>query len=355
MHSINNNKDQGEAPTAIVIVGAGALGSLIGARLALADELVHLVGRPEHVNRIRQRGLTFKAPGQEKIVHLEASESLADLHYERPIIFLTCKAYDVDTLSSEIARKFGPEVPIFCWQNGIQSEDAAAVHLQAVYGATTTSNAKYLSPGLVIETRIEPCVIGRHPTGEDALCSRISALLTRAGFPSKVSRDILSTKCNKLFGSVMGGVLAAADIGRSEALSRVDVRSFFADLLEETLSVLSQALPNISVAGSTEISKLIMHYRSPPSPQPDEGAEELRFRNSTWQDLALARGRTEAQYFNGEIVRLARTHAMRAPLNEALLKALEQMAKERRPPGYFDLAALRQMSLCTPPNGADEI
>ncbi|MGI0156167.1 MAG: ketopantoate reductase family protein, partial [Thermoplasmata archaeon] len=47
----------------ILVVGAGAVGSLLGARLAAAGEAVELIGRPEHVRAMRAHGLRVEGTG----------------------------------------------------------------------------------------------------------------------------------------------------------------------------------------------------------------------------------------------------------------------------------------------------
>ncbi|MFG1530632.1 MAG: 2-dehydropantoate 2-reductase N-terminal domain-containing protein, partial [Thermoplasmata archaeon] len=47
----------------VLVVGAGAIGSLFGARLSAAGHAVTLVGRPEHVRAIRDEGLRVEGEG----------------------------------------------------------------------------------------------------------------------------------------------------------------------------------------------------------------------------------------------------------------------------------------------------
>ena len=55
--------------------------------------------------------------------------------------------------------------------------------------------------------------------------------------------------------------------------------------------------------------------------------------SSTWQSLARRQGTVEADFLNGEFVRLAAKLGTRAPVNEALLRIVRAMAANGETPG----------------------
>jgi 2-dehydropantoate 2-reductase len=69
----------------------------------------------------------------------------------------------------------------------------------------------------------------------------------------------------------------------------------------------------------------------------------MSLRPSTWQDLYLKRGRTEVEYFNGEIVRLGEEHGVATPLNSLMVRVVNRMASEKTQPGAYTAAQLRTM------------
>ena len=69
----------------------------------------------------------------------------------------------------------------------------------------------------------------------------------------------------------------------------------------------------------------------------------MAVRPSTWQDLHLKRGRTEIEYFNGEIVRLGREHGVATPMNSLMVRVVDRMAREKMAPGAYTVAELRGM------------
>jgi len=69
--------------------------------------------------------------------------------------------------------------------------------------------------------------------------------------------------------------------------------------------------------------------------------DEIKGRASLWQDLYHRRGAAEADYFNGEIVRLGRQYGVPTPYNSLLLELIKEMAAARELPGKYTVQQLR--------------
>ncbi|HEY4055512.1 MAG TPA: 2-dehydropantoate 2-reductase [Kofleriaceae bacterium] len=324
----------------ILIVGAGALGSLLGARLAHAGVVTRLVARGAHADAIRKDGLLFRRPGTDTRVQIEVID-----HAERrdgTIVFLTVKAPAVGEVARDLVTRCGDDVPTVCWQNGVQSEQDAAAVLRRVYGATTSSNANFSAPGVVVETRLLPCAVGIYPSGEDATCTTIVEVLVRAGMSAVVEPDIMAVKWSKIFGSVFGATVAVLDKPPSDA----DTRAFLIELLEETLACVRAAgIALKSVPGQPAPDAWIAQLRSGGMPSPPTSTEEaFRIRTSTWQDLTARRPRNEGDFLNGAVVALAAKYGVAAPLNRAVQRALADLAVRGLGPGAYTVDALRRMA-----------
>ena len=63
---------------------------------------------------------------------------------------------------------------------------------------------------------------------------------------------------------------------------------------------------------------------------------------SLWQDLYHRRGEVEAEYLNGEIVRLGRQYGVPTPYNSLLLELITELAVARALPGTYTLQQLRE-------------
>src|SRR5207237_9888564 len=86
----------------VAVYGAGAIGSLVGARLHEAGARVRLIGRKDHVDAIRANGLLVKGQGETRLVRLPATTRLAD---GADIRVLTAKCQDVQSACRETARQ----------------------------------------------------------------------------------------------------------------------------------------------------------------------------------------------------------------------------------------------------------
>ncbi|HYK92460.1 MAG TPA: 2-dehydropantoate 2-reductase [Thermoplasmata archaeon] len=112
----------------VVVLGAGAVGSLFGARLAGAGNGVTLVGRPAHVAAIQEHGLEVEGirPGRFRVDASDHWPAGTDFQ----AVFLTVKTFDLVTASAELASGQPTPVPTLVPQNGLGVEDLAATGLR---------------------------------------------------------------------------------------------------------------------------------------------------------------------------------------------------------------------------------
>ncbi len=124
---------EGKAKKRVVILGGGAIGSVIAAALARkpGQETV-LVGRREHVQAIRERGL--KVDGMfDQPLRLEAREKI-DLPLDDTLLVVTVKAVDLEASLRELAPFLRPTTAVLLLQNGLGIKELA---LEALRGTPT--------------------------------------------------------------------------------------------------------------------------------------------------------------------------------------------------------------------------
>src|SRR5919199_3194085 len=138
----------GDRAMHVAVVGAGAIGCFLAARLSEGGHAITLVGRPEQADVINDGGLLLTDPRQGvRRYRLHVVRSLS----ERPdLVLLTVKTQDVAQACHDI-RPFVMGVPVVAMQNGIQGDHLAAEVLgrEAVVGAVVMCAASYLHPGEV--------------------------------------------------------------------------------------------------------------------------------------------------------------------------------------------------------------
>lgn len=309
----------------VIIYGAGAIGCVVGGHLASAEYDVVLIGRPGHINAIRQNGLRLITPTGTKILHLTAFTSPNEIDFGRDdVVFLCMKGQDTEEALSDL-RKVTKDVPIFCFQNGVQNEEVAIRYFPKVYGVRVNLGGVFLTNGEVMARRDPPgwFIMGRYPTGTDDLVEVMAANLRDAGFFVKVTPDVMPYKWGKLMGNLGNAINAITNLRGGDDNDRVAKA-----VRQEAREILAQA--GIRWVSDEELAREWLECTSQP-----RSILDIEAKSSTWQSLARRQGTVESDFLNGEIVRLAKRLGTQAPINETLLRICQEMAAKRELPGKY--------------------
>ncbi|MGQ0433636.1 MAG: ketopantoate reductase family protein [Microthrixaceae bacterium] len=304
-----------------VVVGAGAIGGVVGGRLAQFGHDVVLVARGAHGAAIEAQGLLVRSPDDEVRVPVPVVDHPASLTFgDDDVVLLAVKGQDTQVALDSLAH--GPaDLPIVCLQNGVENERRALRHTARVYAVPVMCPATYLEPG-VVECSSAPVSgildVGRYPTGVDDIAIATAAAFASSTFSSIADPTVMRFKWSKLLMN-LGNALEAAcgPIGRASDL--------YLAARAEGVRVLERA--GIDVASDEEEAArrgdLISIRRI---------AGERRGGGSSWQSLARGAGSIEADTLNGEIVLLGRLHGVTTPVNELLQRTANHLARAGAPP-----------------------
>lgn len=104
----------------VCIVGAGAIGGMLGAKLALAGEDVTLIARGAHLEAIRKNGLTLiMQDGTEYVAsNTQATGDLAQVG-PQDVVILAVKAHKIEPIAADLRALFKPDTVVVTTQNGI--------------------------------------------------------------------------------------------------------------------------------------------------------------------------------------------------------------------------------------------
>lgn len=185
-----------------LIIGAGAVGSFIGARLALAGIHVTLVGRPSLVEVARRTGIRLVEPdGERQTPPVPAFTTLAEAFAASQIdlAILTVKAFDTATAIDELRAAVPEPPPLLSLQNGVGNEEALAQAFgphRVIAGAIDTP----LSLGAqgVVRAHRARYRAGLAPVGPGAPVAETAALLGAAGLSVDRFSDYRRLKWSKL-------------------------------------------------------------------------------------------------------------------------------------------------------------
>lgn len=330
-----------------IIHGAGAIGSLVGGMLAETGAEVVLIGRQSHVDAVNQNGLRIKSPKGDRTVKLAAVTSPHDINPQSDdVIFLTVKSGQTAASVHSLRGVFPEETPIFCLQNGVRNEELAARRFLTVYGAMAALCVTFLSPGVIAHTLHNTLSLGNYPLDCDELGLEVAEQLRKAGFHVTTHDSIMAVKWSKLILNLHNATFSIVDKHYQLGLVTPAISRFMADVEEEALHLLevegiSLEDPNNPIDFHQRIADLRNVVADPEKISEAENIPfELRTYPSTWTDLKLKRGETEASYFNGEIILLGEKHGQPTPYNSMLLKIVETMAAEGTPPGLYTIEEL---------------
>jgi 2-dehydropantoate 2-reductase len=338
-------KEKREHIMRIIVYGAGAVGSIIGGYLHHSGCETILICSKRHAEAIKRDGLKISGVQGEYRLDVPAVADVSGVSLrDDDEIFLTMKTFDTASAIGALGET-AKKLPAVCFQNGIRNEEIADGRFRKVYGGIVFFGAKYLEPGSVIHTADNSLGIGAYPSGLDEMTERLSALLKKAGFTITQYPNIMAVKWSKLFRNLNNALFAVTSLSVLEGIKYEDSRFMMADILEEALRVVeAEGIEIAPLAGHEPPDKMLEHLRRPGTRSfevpTDEGSQ---MRPSTWQDLHLKRGRTEIEYFNGEIVRLGKKHNIATPLNALLVRVANEMAEKRQQPGAVSVARLREM------------
>jgi 2-dehydropantoate 2-reductase len=307
----------------IIVVGAGAVGGVVAANLALAGTPVVAVARGEHARVMREAGLRYESPSGTRVVELQVATSISELDVADDDVFvLGVKSQDTAGVLDDLRAAGVVDQPIVCMQNGVDNERQALRLFPNVYGICVMLPADHLSPG-VVRVWTSPSSglldVGRYPHGVDDLSAKLAATLEAATFGSIPRADIMSWKYRKLL------------MNLGNAIEAVCGREGFGGRLHEMVQAEGDAVLAAAGIAVTSVEDDLARRGDALKIQP-VGDDQRRAGGSTWQSLRRGTGTIETDYLTGEIVLLGRLHGVPTPANQALQLATAEMARSGEPP-----------------------
>ncbi len=346
----------------VVILGAGAVGSLVGGYLADAGVETVLVDTwAAHVETIRTQGLVLDTPEGERRCRPQAwhfGEISRLRHLEPTAAFLTVKLYDTDWSALLLAKWLSPVVPVVTLQNALVEEIVArAVGWGRTLGAVGSGLDVALSgPGRVRRSRRRASgtapvfKVGELHGRRTLRAEQIAGLLGLVD-RSEVTTDLWSVRWAKLCANVMTtGLSGLSGASLKEVYSGERTRRIAVTLAAEALavgtalgfeapSIFGLSADNWQAAGAGEVAALTraMEAMAAQASNMTEGGM-----SGTLQDLRRQRP-TEVYFFNGFSAREAERLGARAPVNATVAALIRQVEEGRATIGVHNLSAIDSM------------
>ncbi len=323
----------------ICVVGAGAIGGLLAARLARAGEVVSVVARGAHLEAIRKDGLRLTDEhGGGFAVEVATTDKIREVGAQDCVI-LAVKAHQVAAVAADIPALLGRDATIVTAQNGIpwwyffkhggehegrrlETVDpggviAAHLPVERVIGSVVYAAAEIVAPGVIKHSEGNRFSLGEIDDSSTPRVAALSEALMRAGFKAPVVTDIRNEIWMKLWGNLCFNPVSALTHATLEDICHYPpTRELIARMMKEAQAI-GEAL---GVRFRLSIDKRIA------------GTEAVgRHKTSMLQDIEAGRA-IEADALLGSVLELSRLTGVAAPSLEivyALVKLTAKMLLEQ--------------------------
>jgi 2-dehydropantoate 2-reductase len=309
-------------PQTIVVYGAGAIGSLVGARLHEAGINVRLIGREPQVAAIRAMGLLVKGQTGSRSVQLPATTTLTGT---ADIILLTVKSQDVPDACRTIAA-LQSDATVVTMQNGVRSDREAADVLgrDRVVGCVLNISATYLEPGVVEQNTAGLFQVGA-PFPESK--GRVDAVLELLSLAIKTEPvpDIARSRWTKLMANLNNAIMAITGLPIGKALRHPGLTRLSIATIREGVKTAQLGGFGLDQTRRARTFRLMSTLPMPLSYRVFGGRlagnfpPDSTYGPSTLQSLQR-HSSSELDYLNGEIVTLGERIGRPTPYNAGLLE-----------------------------------
>jgi 2-dehydropantoate 2-reductase len=175
----------------IVLLGAGAIGSLFGALLSKKNNVV-LIGRPLHVKAIKKENLKIKGYTQFN-KKLPAIYSISEIKNPPDLLIITVKSYDTEDTLKKAVKIIDDNTIILSFQNGLDNIDKIGkiIGRKNVIAGTTTHGSIFLKPGLIGHTGKGKTVVGELDGKKTERIINIVKIFNESDIKTTFSKNIL--------------------------------------------------------------------------------------------------------------------------------------------------------------------
>jgi 2-dehydropantoate 2-reductase len=299
----------------LAVMGSGAIGGYLGARLASVGAQVTFVARGAHLAAIRAQGLAVQSPlGDLRIAPAAATDAPATVGVV-DLVLLGTKLYDVEAAAATLAPMVGPETAIVCLQNGIDAGEIVARRYGShhVLGAVVMINGEITAPGVIRHNALNRLTVGELDGTASARLARLVTLATRAGIETVSSPDIRLEIWRKF---LLLAPMAALSAMTRVPLARIHAHPETWGLAEEGMREVVLVARTQGVAlGEEDVQRTMAFVRSMPA----------TWRASLTVDLEQGR-RLEIDWLAGAVVRIGEAAGLQTPFHRVALGVLKPHA-----------------------------
>lgn len=318
----------------ICVVGAGAIGGLLGAQLAKAGQEVSLIARGPHLRAIQFNGLQLNSADGEvfKSCDVEATDDLRSLG-PQDLVILGLKAHQIESVVDDLPAVLGAETMILTTQNGIPwwyfqrhggpfdghvlktldptGRISAGIEPWRIIGCIAFPAAEIVRPGVIRHVEGDRFPVGELDGIESARVLALSQALIEAGFKAPILNDIRSEIWLKAWGNLsFNPISALTHATLVDICQNPDGRELAATMMTEAQAVAWQ----LGVTFRVPLEKRIA------------GAERVgKHKTSMLQDVEAGKA-LETEALIGAVVELGELTGVPTPTIRAIYQAVRLLS-----------------------------
>ncbi len=184
----------------ILVVGAGAIGGYFGGRLKEAGRDVTFLVRPRRAEQLAKTGLVIRSSFGDVNLPSPPAVTAAALRHPFDLIFLSCKAYDLEAAADAFAPAVGADTAILPLLNGMRHLDFLAARFGggAVLGSVCIISTTLDADGRILHLNDSHLMAFGECDG--AVSTRVEAIasaLSGARFEARLSKTIMQEMWEK--------------------------------------------------------------------------------------------------------------------------------------------------------------
>jgi len=323
----------------VLIFGAGAIGTYIGASLLNSGQQVVFYERPESAALIAANGLRLVIGGQSTNferpnVVTSTEAALQAGPYDAALVAV--KSFDTASLAQQLAPFKGQFPPILCMQNGVENETVLGESFgkDKVIAGTLTSAIGKPVPGIAVLERLRGIGIA----GGHAISQRLVEGFNQAGLNARLYASANSMKWSKLLTNLLANATSAIlDLPPAEIYAHPGMYALEVRQIREALAVMRRVGAEVVDLPGTPVRALAALMRSFPTWIGRPLAVRFLGRGrgnkmpSFHIDLYAGHTRSEVAYLNGGVVRFGERLGVETPVNRLLTTTLTQLAAGQIP------------------------
>jgi 2-dehydropantoate 2-reductase len=313
----------------ISVAGAGSIGCFVGGVLSDAGRRVSLLARPRLIEEINSNGLRVTSfEGFDRLV-ASSGLSLSDdpsIFGDAGVVLVTVKSTDTADVADLIARHAPSDAVVVSLQNGVGNVAVLRERLSGrrVLAGMVPFNVIALGKGRFHRATSGDILIEQDEAGT-------AAQLSVPGLTIRPTDNIAGVQWGKLLLNLNNALNALSNLPLKEQLAQRPWRALFADQMAEGLAAIKAE--GIKPVAPTPVPPALTPHLLR---LPDAvfrlllgGAMKIdpEARSSMWEDLQRGR-RTEIDYLQGVITRIAERRGLQVPLSRRIVALIKRAEAE---------------------------